>query len=272
MNVKYIIPLSVLMMLTAPSCWSAAWCQSVAGQCATWVQQLTNALGGGDKRVVASILKDMPTEMKLEIAQQLDSSSLMRLAEMDPNYYQIIKTMPSFQNLQQLMRRHNGNLQAALDDTIQNNNQWAISYLIRRLNSNPQIGTKALLTAINHNRIDTLIELLKNGVNPNIPDKDGFTALWQAAYEGKDEIVQILLEYGADIDANFRLGQTALAAAAFRRLPYTVDLLIKAGADVEKAYEIVKSANDRNAIQLLYNPWSNVVLSRRFAMLRDKKN
>jgi ankyrin repeat protein len=60
----------------------------------------------------------------------------------------------------------------------------------------------------------------------------GITALYAAAINGHDEIVEFLLSQGADIDVRLNDGETPLMAAVWNGQVGTVALLISKGADV----------------------------------------
>ena len=73
---------------------------------------------------------------------------------------------------------------------------------------------------------------LAEGAAPNTRDPEsGSTLLANAALMGRTEIVALLLEHGADINARSKDGGTALHAAAFLGRAETVKLLLDKGAD-----------------------------------------
>ncbi|MCY3550514.1 MAG: CotH kinase family protein [Candidatus Poribacteria bacterium] len=73
---------------------------------------------------------------------------------------------------------------------------------------------------------------LTEGANANAQDpQSGSTMLSIAALMGHTEIVALLLEHGADVNAKSRDGGTALHAAAFLGRVETVKLLLEKGAD-----------------------------------------
>ena len=52
--------------------------------------------------------------------------------------------------------------------------------------------------------------VLKLGINPNIQNKDGWTALHEASREGYLEIAKLLIEKGANVNITDKNGHTAL--------------------------------------------------------------
>ena len=80
--------------------------------------------------------------------------------------------------------------------------------------------------------------LLEAGANINAVNEADFTALHGAAFRGLNEIVQILVEHGADINARdfrgrtpFRLAEGSKQSFQFQVWPETAELLRELGAD-----------------------------------------
>ena len=80
--------------------------------------------------------------------------------------------------------------------------------------------------------------LLEAGADINAVNEADFTALHGAAFRGLNEIVQILVEHGADIDARdfrgrtpFRLAEGSKQSFQFQVWPETAELLRELGAD-----------------------------------------
>jgi len=89
-----------------------------------------------------------------------------------------------------------------------------------------------LIDAVNDNDIDLVRELLDAGVDANIRDGNGWTALMEASsFEGNTEIVRLLLENGADPDIQSHNGWTVLRHAAQQGSMDIVRLLLDRGAD-----------------------------------------
>ncbi|KAA8907990.1 ankyrin repeat-containing domain protein [Sphaerosporella brunnea] len=98
------------------------------------------------------------------------------------------------------------------------------------------LGTTALLTAVRYGW-DELADLLLNaGANINARPQPfgGWTALQAAAKRGDKELVQTLLNAGAQVNdpAHTDRGRTALQAACFAGSIDVVRLLLKAGAEI----------------------------------------
>lgn len=81
--------------------------------------------------------------------------------------------------------------------------------------------------------IKTLIE--EFGLNPDASDPTGRTPLMAASYNGKADIVELLLNARVSIDAKDSSGCTALMFACFKGQMSCVNLLIEMGANVNEA-------------------------------------
>ncbi len=68
----------------------------------------------------------------------------------------------------------------------------------------------ALIIAAASGYSDIVHLLLENGANPNLANRDGFTALHCAISEGRDDIALMLLDAGADLNARTNTGATVL--------------------------------------------------------------
>ena len=80
--------------------------------------------------------------------------------------------------------------------------------------------------------IPAMKRALADGADPNTKDpQSGSRVLALAALMGHTEVVALLLEHGADINARSQDGGTALHAAAFLGRAETVKLLLEKGAD-----------------------------------------
>ena len=82
--------------------------------------------------------------------------------------------------------------------------------------------------------IKTVVDLLKDGADPNARGQDGNYALQAAAFHNRREMVIILLQHGADINAPATPGGhgTALYAAAGKGHEDVVRILLARGAEI----------------------------------------
>eukprot|EP00438_Fugacium_kawagutii_P015224 Skav206116 [mRNA] locus=scaffold172:84733:112494:+ [translate_table: standard] len=92
-----------------------------------------------------------------------------------------------------------------------------------------------LIWASEENYPEDLDVLLQTPLDPNIPDRDGRSALHSAAFAGHGPCLSLLLEASADKDAwEKSSGHTPLHVAALSGKLKVVGLLLQAGADKEK--------------------------------------
>ena len=89
-----------------------------------------------------------------------------------------------------------------------------------------------LIQAVKDGDLQTVQDLLTDGVEVNAKDYDGKTALGWAAYKGHTEIVKLLLEKGADVNAKTNKGVTALMQAAEQNHFEITKLLLAKDADI----------------------------------------
>ncbi|XP_034632775.1 ankyrin repeat domain-containing protein 54 [Trachemys scripta elegans] len=92
---------------------------------------------------------------------------------------------------------------------------------------------KRLRESANANDLETVQQLLEDGVDPCAADDKGRTALHFASCNGNDRIVQLLLDHGADPNQRDGLGNTALHLAACTNHVPVITLLLRGGARVD---------------------------------------
>jgi ankyrin repeat protein len=77
---------------------------------------------------------------------------------------------------------------------------------------------------------DTAKMLVQAGVDPNARQANGMTVLMSAAFNGQHDVVKVLLEKGAQVNADAN-GYNALSLAVERGDKATVELLLANGAE-----------------------------------------
>ena len=96
-----------------------------------------------------------------------------------------------------------------------------------------------IITASQRGDVARLKELLAGGASASEVDPEtGRSALHFAARENRAEVVSVLLESKADINATDRTGKTPLTLAAENSAVETTKLLIERGADINKRDQI----------------------------------
>ena len=116
--------------------------------------------------------------------------------------------------------------------------------------SNPSEGentfsVEEIWDAASNGNLNMVKRAIANGIDVNMKDpKSGGTMLAAAALMGHTEIVALLLEHGADVNARSKDGGTALHAAAFLGRVETVKLLLDKGADTTLRHKMGSTAID----------------------------
>ncbi|XP_021379337.1 protein phosphatase 1 regulatory subunit 16A-like isoform X1 [Mizuhopecten yessoensis] len=93
-------------------------------------------------------------------------------------------------------------------------------------------GKIVLLEAAARNDIDDVRRLLTQGVNPNSTNEDGLTALHQCCIDDSEEMLKLLLEFGALVNAQDSEMWTPLHAAATCGHVHLCKHLIDKGAEL----------------------------------------
>lgn len=102
-----------------------------------------------------------------------------------------------------------------------------------QINIQDEAGMTPLLLAIDSERVDIALELLKRGADPNLTDVHGTTPLMAAAVLGEASLVQALLAKGGNANTQLdRIGTTLLMHAAREGMIDVAQVLIKFGASV----------------------------------------
>jgi uncharacterized protein len=92
-----------------------------------------------------------------------------------------------------------------------------------------------LIQAVLRESLSEVQAALRSGTAVDERDADGRTALFHAAIDGLDPIVQVLLSASADVRATDKLGMTPLHYAVQEKHGRTAQLLVGAGASPSAA-------------------------------------
>lgn len=95
---------------------------------------------------------------------------------------------------------------------------------------------QTLIKAAHNRDLEKVKDLISKGVNPNVKDRFGNTPLLEvtrrkALSENASQIISLLLNAGADVNAQNSLGVTALFLASKHGLIFAVEKLIEKGAN-----------------------------------------
>jgi ankyrin repeat protein len=134
---------------------------------------------------------------------------------------------------------------------------WVIQYYSADINERNNSGETVLLSCLKFHHIDTnvLDLLLDHGADFNVTNADGDTALHVAARIGRLDFVTYFIHLGLDVNARNLSHNTSLHFAAKNGFLDEVELLVENGCDVTA----VNNAN-KSALQLAANgDWRSVV-------------
>ncbi len=99
-------------------------------------------------------------------------------------------------------------------------------------NEKDQILLEKLIEACEEDNINQAAEIINNIKNLNYQTSDGETVLMIVSCYGYEKVVEILLQYGVDVNAQAENGDTALMLAAENGHEKAVKMLLQYGVDV----------------------------------------
>ncbi|HHF0525173.1 TPA: ankyrin repeat domain-containing protein [Legionella anisa] len=117
---------------------------------------------------------------------------------------------------------------------------------IRKNNLHITSTTTLLLSAVKSRNVDLINKLLEKGANLDIPNKQGLTPLMHASRNGFGEIVQILLTKGANSSLIDKKGNSALHYACMEGHTEIAQQLISSNP------ELINIANNEKITPLMY--------------------
>jgi ankyrin repeat protein len=127
----------------------------------------------------------------------------------------------------------------ALLDAVKANESEAALEAVRKRGVDVDLrepdGSTALLYATHNEDVELVRQLIRRGADVDAVNDYGVSPLQEAAAVGNAELIDILLQAGADVESRNHEGQTALMAAARTGRTDAAQILIDAGADVNAA-------------------------------------
>ena len=117
-------------------------------------------------------------------------------------------------------------------DAANKYNQGAVAVLLRKYGGKTCVELEALIDSAKKGDIEGIKQHLAAGGDVSIRNKNGDTMLNYAAYLGHKEIVELLVENGAEVNAKGLADWTPLHLAAYNNNEQIVQLLIAKGAEM----------------------------------------
>ena len=99
-----------------------------------------------------------------------------------------------------------------------------------------EVPEAALIDAIMNGDMETVVAMVRQGIDVNVAKPDGTTGLHWAAHLDDAEATALLLGAGADAEVKNRYGATPLVLASQRGSGATVAALLEAGADANTVF------------------------------------
>jgi ankyrin repeat protein len=99
-------------------------------------------------------------------------------------------------------------------------------------------------------RTDELVEFLEHGLPVDVVDREGNSLLMLAAYHGHPATVRALVGRGADVDLRNDRDQAPIAGAMFKGEREVVAVLREAGADLDAGTPTARQAAELFGHQL----------------------
>jgi len=138
---------------------------------------------------------------------------------------------PAFKKEEEGERKFKG--RKSCQQVADNSAQTSPKFSEDDLNERDDEGNTSLITAVENGDTEVVQLLLDKGADIETENYDGSTALIWAAANGHTEVVKLLLDKGANIQARNVHGHTALVMAAAYDRTEVVQLLLDNGADIE---------------------------------------
>lgn len=103
---------------------------------------------------------------------------------------------------------------------------------VKKIDHQNKYGATALVLSSGGGNLSISKALLEKGANPNIKfNKRNFTLLMDASFEGNQELIELLLKFGAEVNTQDKDGKSALHYAAKEGHQSIIPILLSKGAD-----------------------------------------
>ena len=131
-------------------------------------------------------------------------------------------------------------------------------YLLKQGNFTGEQLSESALSALYSGNNHALVPLLEAGAKLNLSSGGRHPLILTAASSGYSEVIQTLINNGADVDTKAKYGDTPLKKAIEGKHLETVRILIKNGANMEGTYlELATRANKTDILRLLLENGAN---------------
>lgn len=111
-----------------------------------------------------------------------------------------------------------------------------------------------LMHAVSKNNKEVVKALVLRGIDLEVRNRHGNTALSKAADKGHTDVARVLIEGGAKVGVKDKNGWSPLFRAAYRGHVDTAQVLVGVGANVDEAWEVAKTcrlSQKKKALDLL---------------------
>jgi len=159
-----------------------------------------------------------------------------------------------------------------LSDAVHKDDTHAIDMVLKKganINSQSTKGLQtALMQAVLHGKEKAAAHLLKKGADASIPEKNGYTPMHGAGFQGRSEIAKILHEYGLPLREAHADGAEPINRACWGkegRHTATVKFFLEAGVPVDEVFYPCMEKSENEATKRMLVDWMNTRKERREA-------
>jgi ankyrin repeat protein len=207
---------------------------------------VVSLLRRGSVSILEVIAMKLPDVFAAEILPKLDMTDTLNLAQVSKSYNDAVWSVEGVRCMDAKLKAHDDKIGmsfvASIHRAARSGNLPAVRALLESgedVNKRePKRGQTALYYAIYFDKPVTLKVLIEAGADVNAQDSDGATPLTLAAQEDNPMIVMELIKAGADVNLTRHDGATPLHMAAKNGHEGCVVALIRDGADVHRRTEM----------------------------------